>query len=67
MVKEMVAQDLGVSSETERASHIRRLRERRMTAKVCFPLQGKRVFVAGHKGLAGSAIKRRLELEACEI
>jgi GDP-L-fucose synthase len=38
-----------------------------MTAKVCFPLQGKRVFVAGHKGLAGSAIKRRLELEACEI
>ena len=38
-----------------------------MTAPVIFPLQGKRVFVAGHKGLAGSAIVRRLAAEGCEI
>jgi nucleoside-diphosphate-sugar epimerase len=30
-------------------------------------LQGKRVFVAGHKGLAGSALLRRLGCEDCEI
>jgi GDP-L-fucose synthase len=38
-----------------------------MTAQILFPLQGKRVFVAGHKGLAGSAIVRRLAAEQCEI
>ena len=30
-------------------------------------LRGKRVFVAGHKGMAGSAIVRRLTAEECEI
>jgi len=34
---------------------------------VIFDLRGKRVFVAGHAGMAGSAILRRLEREACEI
>jgi GDP-L-fucose synthase len=34
---------------------------------VLFDLRGKRVFVAGHKGLAGSAIVRRLSTEQCEI
>jgi GDP-L-fucose synthase len=32
-----------------------------------FDLRGKRVFVAGHKGMAGSAIARRLRSEDCEI
>lgn len=32
-----------------------------------FSLEGKRVWVAGHRGMAGSAIVRRLERENCEI
>jgi len=32
-----------------------------------YSLKGKRVWVAGHKGMAGSAILRRLESENCEI
>lgn len=32
-----------------------------------FSLAGKRIWVAGHRGMAGSAIVRRLEREACEI
>ncbi|WP_298470669.1 GDP-L-fucose synthase [uncultured Erythrobacter sp.] len=32
-----------------------------------YDLKGKRVFVAGHRGMAGSAIARRLESEGCEI
>jgi GDP-L-fucose synthase len=32
-----------------------------------FELRGKRVYVAGHNGLAGSAIVRRLSSEGCEI
>ncbi|HZT27211.1 MAG TPA: GDP-L-fucose synthase [Pseudolabrys sp.] len=32
-----------------------------------FILKGKRVYVAGHKGMAGSAIVRRLAREDCEI
>jgi GDP-L-fucose synthase len=32
-----------------------------------FDLRGKRVFVAGHSGMAGSAIARRLASEGCEI
>src|SRR5262245_57746038 len=38
-----------------------------MTPKLVFDFNGKRVFVAGHRGLAGSAIVRRLESENCEI
>jgi GDP-L-fucose synthase len=34
---------------------------------VIFPLDGKRVLVAGHKGMAGGAILRRLQSENCEI
>lgn len=29
--------------------------------------EGKRIFVAGHRGMVGSAIVRRLEREACEV
>jgi GDP-L-fucose synthase len=36
-------------------------------APAIFELHGKRVFVAGHKGMVGSAIVRRLKAEACEI
>lgn len=32
-----------------------------------YDLSGKRVFVAGHRGMVGSAIVRRLETEGCEI
>lgn len=32
-----------------------------------FDLQGKRVWVAGHKGMVGSAIVRRLAQEDCEV
>ena len=32
-----------------------------------FALTGKRVFVAGHRGMVGSALVRRLGAEACEI
>ena len=34
---------------------------------VLFPLAGKRIWVAGHRGMVGSAIVRRLESEDCEI
>ena len=32
-----------------------------------YPISGKRVWVAGHKGMAGSALVRRLSRENCEI
>lgn len=32
-----------------------------------FDLEGRRVWVAGHRGMAGSAIARRLACESCEI
>lgn len=35
--------------------------------KILFPLRGRRVFVAGHKGMVGSAIMRRLRQIDCEI
>jgi GDP-L-fucose synthase len=38
-----------------------------MAEKVLFPLAGKRVFVAGHKGMVGSAIVRRLREAKAEI
>nr|WP_295113911.1 GDP-L-fucose synthase [uncultured Caulobacter sp.] len=38
-----------------------------MPNDVIFPLEGKRVWVAGHRGMVGSAIVRRLASEGCEI
>ena len=38
-----------------------------MATEVIFPLNGKRVWVAGHRGMVGSAIVRRLALENCEV
>jgi GDP-L-fucose synthase len=32
-----------------------------------FPLRGRRVFVAGHRGMVGSALVRRLRDEDCEV
>lgn len=32
-----------------------------------FPLVGKKIFVAGHRGMVGSALVRRLEGEGCEL
>jgi GDP-L-fucose synthase len=37
------------------------------TPPLLFDLRGKRVYVAGHTGLAGSAILRRLASENCEV
>ena len=34
---------------------------------VTYPLNGKRIFVAGHRGMVGSALVRRLEKIECEI
>lgn len=36
-------------------------------AEVIFPLAGRRVWVAGHRGMVGGAITRRLAREGCEI
>ena len=36
-------------------------------ANLNFDLAGKRVWVAGHRGMVGSAITRRLQSEDCEI
>jgi GDP-L-fucose synthase len=38
-----------------------------MATEVLFPLAGKRVWVAGHRGMVGSALVRRLAREDCEI
>jgi len=38
-----------------------------MAPPLLFDLRGKRVYVAGNTGLAGSAIARRLETEGCRI
>jgi GDP-L-fucose synthase len=32
-----------------------------------YDLQGKRIWVAGHRGMVGSAVVRRLEREGCEV
>ena len=38
-----------------------------MSTEVIFPLEGKRVWVAGHRGMVGSALLRRLAREGCEL
>jgi GDP-L-fucose synthase len=38
-----------------------------MSRPLLFDLAGKRIYVAGHTGMAGSAIVRRLRQERCEI
>lgn len=38
-----------------------------MTAEIAYPLAGRRVWVAGHRGMVGSALVRRLEQEDCEV
>lgn len=38
-----------------------------MASEVIYPLAGKRVWVAGHRGMVGAAIVRRLAAEDCEI
>ncbi len=38
-----------------------------MTELAEYALDGKRIFVAGHRGMVGSAILRRLERESCEV
>ena len=38
-----------------------------MTASAPYDLAGKRVWVAGHRGMVGGAIARRLVSEGCEV
>lgn len=38
-----------------------------MATEVLFPLEGKRVWVAGHRGMVGAALTRRLARENCEL
>lgn len=38
-----------------------------MAPQTLFPLGGRRVFVAGHRGMVGSALMRRLGPEACQV
>jgi GDP-L-fucose synthase len=38
-----------------------------MQTEVIFPLAGRRVWVAGHRGMVGSAIARRLSSEGCDV
>jgi GDP-L-fucose synthase len=38
-----------------------------MSAKALVSVEGQRVFVAGHKGIVGAAIVRRLAPERCEV
>ncbi len=38
-----------------------------MTAHPAYRLEGRRVWVAGHRGMVGSALVRRLQSENCEI
>lgn len=38
-----------------------------MQSELGFSLAGKRIWVAGHRGMVGSAIVRRLERENCEV
>jgi GDP-L-fucose synthase len=38
-----------------------------VTPNLLFDLRGKRIYVAGHRGLLGSAIARRLASENCEV
>ncbi len=38
-----------------------------MSTEVIYSLEGKRIWVAGHRGMVGSAIVRRLQSENCEV
>ena len=38
-----------------------------MTSRALFPLEGRCIFVAGHRGMVGSALVRRLEQQECWI
>jgi GDP-L-fucose synthase len=38
-----------------------------MEPPILFPLKGRRIFVAGHRGMVGSALVRRLVQEECRI
>ncbi|MGY3412378.1 dTDP-4-dehydrorhamnose reductase [Bradyrhizobium sp. GM5.1] len=38
-----------------------------MTGAATYELSGKRVFVAGHRGMVGSAVVRRLASENCTV
>ena len=60
LVKEMVMNDMTlVETQHERLNMAQ--------PRSSFGLSGRRVWVAGHRGMVGSAVVRRLEVENCEI
>lgn len=42
-------------------------KEEEMATELVYPLAGKRVWVAGHRGMVGAALVRRLAKEGCEV
>ena len=36
-------------------------------SEIIFPLAGKRIWIAGHRGMVGSAVRRRLAAEQCDV
>ena len=38
-----------------------------MSDALPYGLEGKRIWVAGHRGMVGSALLRRLQSESCEV
>ena len=36
-------------------------------SELAFDLEGRRIWVAGHRGMVGSAVVRRLERESCDV
>ncbi len=64
----MLHPKLGAASAILGAGRMRPARDpTSMQAKTVYSLGGKRVFVAGHRGMVGTAICRRLETEGCEV
>jgi GDP-L-fucose synthase len=43
------------------------MEESLMSGEVIYPLDGKRIWVAGHRGMVGSALLRRLDREDCAV
>jgi GDP-L-fucose synthase len=61
--------DLELGDHDHRPERVHRCMARRAAERSvsAFPLAGRRVYVAGHRGMVGRALARRLEREPCTI